>query len=121
MYRIAERVAEQRKCLAIYTGESVGQVASQTLESISVINDAINMPVMRPLVGMDKEEIMERARELGTYETSILPFEDCCTVFLPDYPKIRPVLKEALEMEQALDIDLLIEDALAKSEMLTIQ
>ena len=121
MYRIAERVAEQRKCLAIYTGESVGQVASQTLESISVINDAINMPVMRPLVGMDKEEIMERSRELGTYETSILPFEDCCTVFLPDYPKIRPVLKEALEMEQALDIDLLIEDALAKSEMLTIQ
>ncbi|MBQ1501122.1 MAG: tRNA 4-thiouridine(8) synthase ThiI, partial [Firmicutes bacterium] len=120
MYRIAERIANERKCLAIYTGESVGQVASQTLESISVINDAIHMPVMRPLVGMDKEEIMQRAKNLGTYNTSILPFEDCCTVFLPEYPKIRPVLADVLEMETALDIDGLIEDALAKSETLTI-
>ncbi len=117
MYRIAERIANQRRCLALYTGESVGQVASQTLESLSVINDAINIPVLRPLVGMDKEEIMARAKQLGSFETSILPYEDCCTLFLPQYPKIRPVLSEAQEMEAKLDIEALIEDALSKSEM----
>ena len=107
-------------CLALYTGESVGQVASQTLESLSVINDAIHIPVLRPLIGMDKEEIMDRAKQIGSFETSILPYEDCCTLFLPQYPKIRPVLAEAEEMEKKLDIEALIADALSKSEMKTI-
>ena len=121
MYRIAQKIALQRHCLALYTGESVGQVASQTLESLAVINDAIDMPVLRPLVGMDKEEIMARAKDLGSFETSILPYEDCCTLFLPQYPKIRPVLAEAKAWEEKLDIDALIEDALSKSEMKTIE
>ena len=120
MYRIAEKIASQRHCLALYTGESVGQVASQTLESLSVINDAIHIPVLRPLIGMDKEEIMDRAKQIGSFETSILPYEDCCTLFLPQYPKIRPVLAEAEEMEKKLDIEALIADALSKSEMKTI-
>ncbi|MDO4581845.1 MAG: tRNA uracil 4-sulfurtransferase ThiI [Bacillota bacterium] len=120
MYRIAERVAKQRDCLALYTGESVGQVASQTLESIACINDVISIPVMRPLVGMDKEEIMERARAFGSYDISILPYEDCCTVFLPKYPKIKPRREEAEKLERALNIEQLLDEALAKSEILTI-
>ena len=94
-------------------------MASQTLESLSVINDAIHIPVLRPLIGMDKEEIMDRAKQIGSFETSILPYEDCCTLFLPQYPKIRPVLAEAEEMEKKLDIEALIADALSKSEMKT--
>lgn len=120
MYRIAERIATERRCLAIYTGESVGQVASQTLESLATINAVVNMPVLRPLVAMDKEEIMQKAKQLGSFDTSILPYEDCCTVFLPDYPKIRPVLSEAEHEEEKLDIELLIEQALSMSETITI-
>ena len=116
MFRLAECIAEQRNCLALYTGESVGQVASQTLESMAVINDVVNIPVMRPLIGMDKEEIMALAKKIGTFETSILPYEDCCTVFLPKHPKIRPVLTEAVELEKSLDIPALLEEALAKTE-----
>ena len=103
------------------TGESIGQVASQTLESMSVINKVVDIPVIRPLVALDKEDIMKVAKQIGTYETSILPFEDCCTIFLPKFPKIRPVLAEAEEMEQALDIEELINEALAKSEQLNIK
>ena len=115
MFRIAERIANQQKCLAIYTGESVGQVASQTLESMNVINKVVDIPVLRPLVGMDKEDIMAVAQKIGTFDISILPYEDCCTVFLPQYPKIRPILSEVEELEKELDIDGLIADALEKS------
>lgn len=120
MFRLAEQVAKNRRCLALYTGESVGQVASQTLESMQVINDVVDIPVLRPLVGMDKEEIMAQARRIGTYETSILPYEDCCTVFLPKYPKIRPLKGEAEKLEAALDIPALLEQALAQTETVKI-
>ena len=119
MFRLAERVAEQRRCLAIFTGESVGQVASQTLESMSVIERVTSMPVLRPLVGMDKEEIMKISQHIGTYNISILPYEDCCTVFLPKFPKIRPVLSETEELESKLDIKALLAEALEKTETVT--
>lgn len=121
MYRIAERVAEGRDAKAIFTGESVGQVASQTLESMYAINEAINMPVLRPLCCFDKEEIIDIAQKIGTFDISIRPYEDCCTIFLPDYPKIRPVLADCLEMEKEMDVDGLIEAALAKSYVLHIK
>ena len=120
MFRLAERIAKSRRCLALYTGESVGQVASQTLESMQVINDVVDIPVLRPLVGMDKEDIMALARRIGTFETSILPYEDCCTVFLPKYPKIRPLKGETEKLEEALDIPSLLEEALAKTELVKI-
>lgn len=116
MFRLAERVARSSAGLAIYTGESVGQVASQTLESMYVINEVTKMPVLRPLVGFDKEEIMARAKQLGTYETSIRPYEDCCTVFLPAHPKIKPRLAEAQAMEEKLPIKQLMDEALAASK-----
>jgi thiamine biosynthesis protein ThiI len=120
MFRIAERIAKKRKAYAIYTGESVGQVASQTLESMFTINNVTNVPVLRPLVGMDKEEIIKIAEKIGTFEISIRPYEDCCTIFLPDYPKIRPRLEEAEGMEANLDIEGLINEALEKTEILKI-
>ena len=120
MYRIAERIARKDDCLALYTGESVGQVASQTLESLATIDAAINIPVLRPLIALDKEEIMAKAKILGSYQTSILPYEDCCTVFLPDYPKIRPKLNEAEKLEKNLAEDDLIAEALEKTEVLMI-
>jgi len=119
MFRLAERVAEQRRCLALFTGESVGQVASQTLESMNVIERVTSLPVLRPLVGMDKEEIMKISQHIGTYGISILPYEDCCTVFLPKFPKIRPVLSEAEELETKLDIEALLAEALEKTETVT--
>ena len=120
MFRIAERIARQNNGLAIYTGESVGQVASQTLESMFCINEVTNMPVLRPLVGMDKEEIMAVAQKIGTYDTSIRPYEDCCTVFLPKYPKIRPKVDECHKQEEKLDVEALIADALAHTEIMKI-
>lgn len=120
MYRIAEQIAGRENALAIYNGECVAQVASQTLQSMVAINDVTNMPVLRPVVGFDKEEIMALAKKIGTYEISIRPYEDCCTLFLPKYPKIRPVLSTVQKMEKALDIDALIADALSKSETLEI-
>jgi thiamine biosynthesis protein ThiI len=120
MYRIAEKIALKRRCLAVYTGESVGQVASQTLQSLATINAVVTIPVLRPLIAMDKEEIMSKAQDLGSFQTSILPYEDCCTVFLPQYPKIRPLVSEAENLEKNLDINSLIEDALAKTEKLII-
>lgn len=121
MYRIAQRIAEERGAKVIFTGESVGQVASQTLESMYAINQAISMPVLRPLCCFDKEEIMEIAHKIGTYDISIRPYEDCCTIFLPEYPKIRPSLDDCLEMEKKLDIDGLIDDAMEKSYVLHIR
>lgn len=95
MFRIAELIAQKYECLALGTGESVGQVASQTLESISCINDVVKIPVLRPLICMDKIEIIDIARKIGTYETSILPFEDCCTIFDPKNPVTKPTIKKA--------------------------
>ncbi|MGB8955071.1 MAG: tRNA uracil 4-sulfurtransferase ThiI, partial [Tumebacillaceae bacterium] len=118
MMRIADRLAHQRKALALVTGESLGQVASQTLESMYVINNVTNMPILRPLVAMDKVDIMRIAKNIGTYETSILPYEDCCTVFMPKNPKTRPKLHEAEAAEAKLDIEALIQEALEKTETL---
>lgn len=120
MVRIAEKIARANNGLAIYTGESVGQVASQTLESMRCINEVTNMPILRPLVGMDKEEIITIAKKIGTYDTSIRPYEDCCTVFLPKFPKIRPRIDEAKRQEAKLNVDGLINEALAKTETMSI-
>ena len=121
MYRITERMAKRRDCLAIVNGESVGQVASQTLTSMSVINNVTNMPVIRPVACLDKLEIMDIARKIDTYETSILPYEDCCTVFVPKHPVINPILKLCEEMEQRFNYEELIKEALSNVKSMTIR
>ncbi len=120
MYRLAEKLSRQHNLQAIVTGESLGQVASQTLESIEVVNRASEMLVLRPLVGMDKTEIINKGIEIDTYETSILPYEDCCTVFLPKNPVTRPRLDNVLRHETVLDIDRLVDEALATLETKTV-
>ena len=112
MYRITERLAKKRNCKVIINGESIGQVASQTLTSMSVINEVTNMPVIRPVACMDKLEIIRMSEKIGTYETSILPFEDCCTIFVPKHPVIHPDLKKAREMETTFDYESLIQECL---------
>ena len=122
MMRIAERLAKQTGAQCIITGESLGQVASQTIEGMTSSNAVVeSMPVLRPLVGFDKTEIVERARMIGTFETSILPYEDCCTVFLPRHPLIRPKLADVLSAEQKLDVAGLIDEALASLETVVIK
>lgn len=121
MYRITERMAKRRKCLAIVNGESVGQVASQTLSSMRVINDVTNMPVIRPVACLDKLEIMEIARKIDTYDISILPYEDCCTVFVPKHPVINPKLSLCEEMETRFDYRELIDNAMQNIKSLTIK
>jgi tRNA uracil 4-sulfurtransferase len=116
MFRIAERLAEKHGALALITGESLGQVASQTMESIKVIEQVTTIPVFRPLIGMDKEEITVIAKKIGTFPISIRPYEDCCTVFLPEFPVTRPRLADVEEAESALDIEALVEESLAKTE-----
>ena len=116
MMRIAERLARKRGAGAIITGESLGQVASQTVESITSSNSVVTMPVFRPLIGFDKLDIIAIAEKIGTYETSILPYEDCCTVFLPKYPLIKPRLDKVLKEEAKLDVEGLIERAMADME-----
>ena len=116
MMRIAERLARKRGAGAIITGESLGQVASQTVESITSSNSVVTMPVFRPLIGFDKLDIIAIAEKIGTYETSILPYEDCCTVFLPKYPLIKPRLDRVLKEEAKLDVEGLIERAMADME-----
>ena len=114
MMKLAERVAQQCGCMALATGESLGQVASQTLQAIGCTDAAVTaMPVLRPLIGMDKEEIVRIARRIDTFETSIEPYEDCCTVFTPKHPRTRPVLKYVLEAEEKLDENGLMERAMA--------
>lgn len=112
MYRITERLAKKRNCKIIVNGESIGQVASQTLTSMNVINEVTNMPVIRPVACMDKLEIIRISEKIGTYETSILPFEDCCTIFVPKHPVIHPDLKKAREMETTFDYESLIQECL---------
>lgn len=116
MMRIAERLAKQQGDQAIITGESLGQVASQTIESITSSNSVVTMPVLRPLIAFDKIDIIEIARKIDTYETSILPYEDCCTVFLPKFPAIKPNLERVIRAESKLDIEGLIEEAFKKVE-----
>ena len=118
MMRIGEEISKKHEYNALITGESLGQVASQTIESVGVINQVVSMPILRPLIGMDKTEIIEISRDIGTYETSILPFEDCCTVFLPDRPVTKPRLSDILKSEENLDVDKLVEDAIGKKFIL---
>lgn len=118
MLRVAERLAATRGALALVTGESVGQVASQTLESMRTIEAVCRLPVLRPLVGMDKAEIVARARAIGTYETSILPYEDCCSLFIPRHPATRPQPEEAEAAERALDVEGLVARSLERVETL---
>ena len=118
--RIADMVAEKEGCDAIITGESLGQVASQTIDGIKVTDNIVDRPVFRPLIGFDKVEIIKIAKDIETYEKSIEPFDDCCTVFLPPHPKIRPSIKESRRLEALLPVDELIEEALAKTEVLKI-
>jgi thiamine biosynthesis protein ThiI len=121
MYRIAERHALRISAQCLITGESLGQVASQTIEGMTSSNSVVEtLPVLRPLVGFDKNEIIERSVKMGAYETSILPFEDCCTVFLPDYPAIRPKLDEIAREEAKLDIEGLIAEAFESVEKIKI-
>lgn len=120
MMRIAAGLAEKRHCLAIGTGESVGQVASQTLESLYVINHVTNMPILRPVVCLDKVEIMDIARRIGTYETSILPFEDCCTIFTPKAPVTKPKLEKCLEYESRWDYEDMVQDCIDMAQTIRI-
>ncbi len=120
MMKISERIALKNKSCALITGESVGQVASQTIAALNVTNSVVDMPVLRPLVGMDKKEIIERSREIGAFETSILPYEDCCTVFTPKHPTTNPKLQTIIKSESVLNVDELIEKALDGIEMITV-
>ncbi len=120
MMRITERLAEMHGGQAIITGESLGQVASQTTESITSSNSVVTMPVFRPLIAFDKIETIEIANKIDTYETSILPYEDCCTVFLPKFPVIKPRMEKVLKEESKLDVDELVESALKDVEVIEL-
>ena len=121
MMRLAERVARKHHCEALVTGESLGQVASQTMQALGVTDSVVDMPVFRPCIGMDKEEIITIARKINTFETSILPYEDCCTVFTPKHPKTRPVLEKVLREETKLDLAALEDEAFAAVEDIVIK
>ncbi len=118
MRMVTNRVAKARGCGAIITGESLAQVASQTMQAIGCTDAASELPVLRPLIGMDKLEIVDIARKIDTFETSILPYEDCCTVFTPRHPKTRPVLEQIVREEEKLDLEPLIEEAVSGTEKL---
>ncbi|MBR2870698.1 MAG: tRNA 4-thiouridine(8) synthase ThiI [Clostridia bacterium] len=120
MIRIAERLALKLEDQAIITGESLGQVASQTIESITSSNSVVTMPVLRPLIMFDKNDIIDISRKIDTYETSILPYEDCCTVFLPEFPAIKPNLEKVIKAESVLDIEGLIEEAMSNIEVIKL-
>ena len=121
MMKIAEKIAAENGCMMLITGENLGQVASQTAESLVVTDASVSMPVMRPLIAMDKVDIMEKAKEIGTYETSIQPYEDCCTVFLPKHPATKPRLERILASESRLDCETLIDDAIKAREIIEIK
>ena len=120
MMRIAEQIAQRSNAKAIVTGENLGQVASQTMEAIASTQAVMTLPILQPLIGMDKEEIVERARQIGTFETSILPYEDCCTVFTPRHPRTRPKISEVERAESKLDIDALVAEALEGIERIEL-
>lgn len=121
MMRIAEKIAQKRSCMMLITGENLGQVASQTAEALVVTDASVTRPVMRPLIAMDKTGIMDKAREIGTYEKSIEPYEDCCTVFLPKHPTTKPKLERILESESRLDCEALIQAAVESAETVDIR
>jgi thiamine biosynthesis protein ThiI len=121
MMRVTEKIAKRNKSMAIVTGESLGQVASQTIEGMTSSNSVVEkLPVLRPLVGFDKNEIIDRSVKIGTYDISILPYEDCCTVFLPDYPAIRPKMEDILKEESKLDVEGLIRQAFESLEKIEL-
>lgn len=121
MMRIAEKVAQKSDCTMLITGENLGQVASQTAEALVVTDATVKMPVMRPLIALDKVDIIQKAKDIGTFETSIMPYEDCCTVFLPKHPATKPKLEKILESESKLDVDSLVEAAVEKMEIIDIK
>lgn len=121
MMEIAQRIGKEDGCGALITGENLGQVASQTMEAMTVTGAVVDVPVFMPLVGMDKEEIITIARKIGTLETSILPYEDCCTVFTPKHPKTKPTLGQVLHAERNLDREALIEEAVKTVEKITVK
>ena len=121
MFRLASELAKRRNCPAISSGESVGQVASQTLESMRTINEVTNLPIIRPLVTTDKLDIIELARKIDTYEISIRPFEDCCTIFAPKNPKTKPALEKAIEYDNKFDYQSMIEEALKNLEVIYVK
>ncbi len=116
MLKAAERIAQDEGCSALITGESLGQVASQTIQAIACTDAAVSMPVFRPLIGMDKSEIVKLAYKIDTYDISIEPYEDCCTIFTPKHPRTRPILHFVEEAEKAIDGEALLEDALGRLE-----
>ena len=120
MMRIAESIALQTGAKAIVTGENLGQVASQTMEAMAVTRAVTGLPVLQPLIGMDKEEIVQLARKIGTFDTSILPYEDCCTVFTPRHPRTHPKLQDVEAAEAALDVEALVSEALAGREKIEL-
>ena len=121
MMRLAHQLAKELHCKALVTGECLGQVASQTMQALAVSGDVTDLPILRPLIGMDKEEIVRLARHIGTFDTSILPYEDCCTVFTPRHPKTKPDVAEVRELESVLDVDGLCARAMAGREMVRVR
>jgi len=120
MLQIAEQLALKNNCKCLITGESLGQVASQTLEAIAVTNEVVKMPILRPLIGMDKQATCDISREIGAFETSILPYEDCCTVFVAKHPKTHPHPEDVVEAEKNLDIAKMVEDGVNGTETIEI-
>ena len=118
--KIAEIIANKCGAQALITGESIGQVASQTMDSLACTDDAVSLPVFRPLIGFDKEEIVERAQQIGTFETSILPYEDCCTVFVPVHPVTRPKVEQLRKSESLVDFAPMIDKAIQSTEVVKI-
>ena len=116
MMRIAEEIALRENCGALITGESLGQVASQTMQALGCTDIVTTLPVLRPVIGMDKEEIVAFSRKIDTFEISIQPYEDCCTVFTPAHPKTKPKVADLEEIEKALDVEGLIREAVENSE-----
>ncbi|MCC8156513.1 MAG: tRNA 4-thiouridine(8) synthase ThiI [Oscillospiraceae bacterium] len=121
MMRIADRLARDNGCGALVTGENLGQVASQTMQALAVTEEVCTLPVLRPLIGFDKTEIVDRARKIGTYELSVLPYEDCCTVFTPRHPELRPELERARAAEAELDVERLVEEAVRGTEYVRLE
>ena len=117
---IASEIAKKQGALCLVTGESLGQVASQTMEALAVTDDAASLPCFRPVIVMDKEDIVAIARDIGTFETSILPYEDCCTIFVPKHPTTRPKLEKILASEALLDVETLVRDAVEGTEVVDV-
>ena len=118
MFRCAEKISEKNGLQCLITGESLGQVASQTIESINCTNDVVKLPVLRPLIGTDKNDIVKISRHIDTFETSIQPYEDCCTIFVPKHPQIKPKLENVEKEESKLEVDALVEEAISEIEIM---